>query len=282
MVRKLWLLAAVSVLLGLLCGFAVRPDSGNGLFSWSGGAIEEDGRQALFDRMDAAGLTVLYQYFSDDYSRSYIRDFLQDAADRGIQVYYLTGAPEWALDPEGEEMLAQVSRAARINRKLPEQARLRGVLMDTEPYLTDGWEGNEDETLACFTQAMERVYESAAESGLECMLCIPFYYDNDVQLGRLAALIKCCDSLAIMNYSKYKEAEQIAAEVALAGDRPVTVIYELQEPGSHGLKESNTYYGEGLEGVRESFQNLEAIFDREGFSFALHDYEALKELEEHE
>ena len=279
--KKLCFFIAFSLLLPLMCGSAAQPE-GNGLFCWDSEAVEEAGRQELFDRMDSAGATVLYQYFSEEGSKSCIRSFLTDAAARGIQVYYLTGEPEWSLDPEGEQMLAQVRRAARINKKLPEQARLRGVLMDAEPYLTDRWEGNEDETLARFAQAMGKVHESAAERGLVCALCIPFYYDNSVRLERLAELIRCCDSLAIMNYSKYDEAEHIAAEIALAGSRPVTVIYELQEPGRYGLQESNTYFYDGLEAVEESFRKLKTIFDREDLSFALHDYEALKEMEENE
>lgn len=277
--RKAALLLLFCLLLPLACGSAPPPE-GNGLFCWDGEAVGE-GRDALFDTMERNGLTVLYQYFPGELSRHSIRDFLQAAADRGIAVYYLAGEPEWALDPEGEAMLDQVSRAAKINRKLPEQARLRGVMMDAEPYLTDEWEGHEPEVTACFAQAMGKVRESAQAHGLACMLCIPFYYDNDVGRDTLSALIGSCDGLAIMNYSKRDEAGQIETELDLAGDRPVTVIYELQEPGGHGLKETNTYYSEGVEGVYDSFQTLREAFDREGLTYALHDYEALKELEEH-
>ena len=231
--KKGYLFLVICMLLSLACGAAVPPE-GNGLFCWDGEAVGE-GQEALFDTMERSGLTVLYQFFPDDLSKPVIRDFLKAAADRGITVYYLAGEPEWALDPEGEAMLGQVSRAAKINRRLTEQARLHGVMMDTEPYLTDEWDGREDEIIADFAQAMGKVRESAAGQGLSCMLCIPFYYDNDVERNTLSALIGSCDGLAIMNYSKRDEAGQIETELALAGDRPVTVIYELQEPGGHGL-----------------------------------------------
>lgn len=280
--KKMAFFIAVCFLLPLLCGTAHAPNN-NGLFCWDGGAVEDEGRDELFDAMEDAGLTVLYQYFSDDHSKDCIRGFLRDAAERGIRVYYLAGEPEWGLDPEGEEMLAQVRRADKINKKLPEQARLRGVMMDTEPYLTDRWDGREEEVMGCFSAAMAAVRESAEEKGLECMLCIPFYYDDDVAREQLAELIGSgCHGLAIMNYSKKDEAEQIRTEMALADGKPVTVVYELQEPGSHGLKEHNTYHNEGIEGVEKSFQALREIYGQEGFSYALHDYRALKELNEHE
>ena len=278
--KKLCVLIAVCTLLPLICGFTAPPD-GSGLFCWNCEIVGvEEEQQALFEQMDSLGLTVLYQCFTGDNTESQIRDFLRDAADRGIGVYYLTGEPEWGLDPEGGEMLAQVSRAAGINEELPEEARLRGVLMDAEPYLTEDWEGHGDEITACFAGAVAKVRQNAEENGLLCALCIPYFYDDMVTLEGLSALIQSCDSIAIMNYEKQDEAGQILTELALAGDRPVTVIYELQAPGKYELEEENTYYYEGLAGVEESFQALDTIFDRENFTYARHHYSVLREWEE--
>ncbi len=278
--KKLCVLIAACTLLPLVCGFTAPPD-GNSLFCWNCEIVGiEEEQQALFERMDSLGLTVLYQCFTEENTESQIRDFLREAAAWGIGVYYLAGEPEWGLDPEGEEMLALVSRAAEINEELPEEARLRGVLIDTEPYLTEDWEDHGEEVTACFAGAMAKVRESAAENGLFCALCIPYFYDDMVTLEALSALIQSCDSIAIMNYEKQDEAVQILTELALAGDRPVTVIYELQAPGTHGLEEENTYYYEGLAGVEESFQALDTIFDRENFTYALHHYSVLREWEE--
>lgn len=271
----------------LLTGCSTRelsvlpPPSGPGLFSWQKNVLEIEEAVPLFETMNSQGLTTLYQYFPDNVSLQTSRNFLTEAAKYNIQVYFLTGSPEWALDSKGKSMLEAVEQARKINRRLPSRAKLAGIMMDTEPYLLEEWEGHEAAVMDTYLEAMTLAHKKASGAGLRYAACIPFYYD-DMGLERYLKLLLTdgCDDLAIMNYSRYREDKHIETELALAreADRPVTVIYELQKPGSHGLTESNTYYYEGLDALKDSVHLLETRFGKDSFQYALHDYRALQEV----
>lgn len=258
---------------------------GPGLFSWSADAIEPEAAEELFLVMQEQGLTDLYQYFAPDLATEEIEGFLKQAQTYGISVYYLTGEPEWGLDPDGEEMCAEVKRVRKINRSIGGKYGFSGILMDTEPYLLEEWEDAESEVMESYVQAMTAACRQAQKAELPLIACIPFYYDSGGHEEALAQLLEeGCDGLAIMNYSKRDEAGHIETELFLAGqaEKPVTVIYELQEPGKYGLTDNNTYYEEGMDGVRESVEKLESIFGRQSFQFSLHEYKALLEVEGYE
>lgn len=252
-----------------------------GLFSWSDSVVtnQQEGEN-LFDFMKKEQLSVLYQHFSGDVNTGQIRKFLKRAADSKIQVYYLTGDSQWALDSDGIEMKERVKKAAKINRGLLAEQRLKGVMMDTEPYLLPEWERDEVSVMETYLASMKEGYKETDRHNLTYIACIPFYYDKKGYEKQLEELIaSACDGLAVMNYSKFDEAEQIKTEMELVQKYgcSITVIYELQKPGKHGLTEWNTYYNEGISGVRESVKQLEQIYGKDRLSFALHDYKGILE-----
>ena len=212
-------MAALWLLLLSGCGGTASPvaSDGNALFSWDSSVTQASEREALFDTMDRLGLTVLYQHFSPDLTDSEVRGFLRAAAEKGIQVYLLTGSPEWCLDPGGAQMRAEAARAARYNFTLTAEEKLRGILMDAEPYLTREWEEDREGTMKSYVDAMCAARKAAARQGLRLTACIPFYLDNMEQSEELARLIQSgCDALAIMNYS-YTE-NQIIPNLAESPD----------------------------------------------------------------
>lgn len=258
---------------------------GMGLFSWKEDVLQGKDRERLFRHMSELELSRLYQAIPEDTDADVVKKFALQAAEEGIDVYLLTGDPAWALDSSGSAMDKEVQRASEYNKKLPQRARLQGVIMDTEPYLTEEWEEQQQETMDSFVEAMKSAGKQARAAGMEYIACIPYYYDSQGLEEALIQLIRSgCDGLAIMNYNKEHEALHIERELELAEENeiPVTVIYELQAPGNHGLKEKNTYYNQGLSGVADSIEHLEEAFKEKRISYALHDYTALQEVMKHE
>lgn len=283
------LLASGLAALALACimsGCNSVPEfSGNGLFSWSDEVPQGERRDGIFQDMAACELTILYQSFPGDAEPESVREFLRAAAEREIGVYLLTGAPEWGLDPEGADMAAEVERCGRYNRGLPAGTRLRGVMMDVEPYLTEEWDQDPAGVMDAYVSGMTTARAAAQKDGLQYFACIPWFYDTKGLEEGLGELISSgCDGLAVMNYQKRDEAGQIEAEAAMARESavPLTVIYELQAPGTHDLTEYNTYHKEGLEAVAESFRALEERFGERPLYYALHDGRALREVLERE
>lgn len=265
-----------------LCGCDGRPSrivTGDALFCWQTEVVNRPLEEGIFDIMEEAGLTVLYQNISEDVEPDSLKAFLEEAYRRDIGVCLLTGAPQWGLDEGGEIMREEIARAVSYNSSLPREARLQGVLMDVEPYLTPEWEDSPKEVMDSYVRAMEQARRAAQDAGLQLIACIPYFYDSLGHEEALGQLIReGCDAVAVMNYQKNDEAGQIRTELALAEGKPFTVIYEMQPPGSHDLTEANTYYQEGLKGVAKSVDALREACGADGLSYAIHDYKILKEL----
>ncbi len=255
-----------------------RHSGTRGLFSWSQDPLTGDGRELLFRIMKEMELDTLYQAFPFDMEASAVQDFLAAAAEENIHVWLLTGSPEWGLDPDGTAMSDEIRRAVRYKA---EGAGFQGVMMDCEPYLTELWEEDPAQVMTNWCFAMRAARETARQEGLILCACIPYYLDSMGFSAQLQTLIEeGCDGLAIMNYYKKKEAEHIDTEVRMAAGAgiPVTVIYELQPPGVHGLKEVNTYYLDGISAVKRSWAMLRFRFLGAPLSMALHEYNALREV----
>lgn len=281
-----WIAGVVSLVM-LAAGFCyaspqqVEVKLGNGLFSWRGEALDRTERQALFARMKQCELTDLYQQIPADTPKETVQEFLQAAYVEGIAVYLLTGAPEWGMDANGEDMQREVARAAGYNQGLAEAARLRGVMMDVEPYQTRAWHGDADGVMAAYVRVMSRAKTACERQSMVYIACIPYFYDNKGQSARLEQLIQeGCHAVAVMNYHKGDEAVHLETEAALAkaAGKPLVTIYELQPPGSHGLTERNTYHREGLTAVEKNWQGLREQVDHPQFSYALHCDQALQEV----
>ncbi len=287
--RKWWLLL---VALCLLCVWLVQPLidkhlrrqsilGTRGLFSWSSKQLTEDGRRELFSLMEQKELDTVYQSFSSDTEFAVVYDFLEEAAQRGIAVWLLTGDPDWGIDETGHAMLEEVERVASWQKELPEKLRFRGILMDCEPYLTELWEESPEQVMDCWCGAMETARTAANQADLLFGVCIPYYLDTLGFPDHLKQVIEeGCDALAIMNYYKKKEAEHIETEMQLAAAAgvPVTVIYELQPPGEHGLKDVNTYYHDGFAAAEASWDALQTQFGSDLLCVAFHEYTALQEM----
>ena len=255
--------------------------SGPRLFSWDSAVLAAPQSQELFGWMAEEGFSVLYQAVPRDCDLEELAAFAQGAADGGIALYLLTGDPQWAADETGAQMRDEIERVQTINAALPEGAALRGVVMDVEPYLAPGWEGGEDAMMDAYASAMARACREAKGAGLEYIACIPYYFDTEGYTQQLEMLVRYgCTGLAVMNYDKHDEAGQIEDELELARDAgcTLTVIYEVQQPGQHGLSERNTYYEDGPAALAESWQAIVQACGGDGLAFAVHEYRAAREV----
>lgn len=258
-----------------------------GIFCWDGEMLEQTQAQQMLQWLNQTGFGELYQYIPENAERSEVRSFAQGAANHQVSLYLLAGDPSWALESKSQRISQAVLRTALYNRELEKGAKFTGVMIDVEPYLLEEWdeESHREEILRTYLDALENGYHTAQAFGLRLVVCIPYYYDNlgfSEQLTRLIS--QCCDGVAIMNYNKSNELEQIQTECTIAKEsrREVIVIYELQPVGSHGLTEKNTYYSDGKQGVLESWRALSRHLSAPRLRYAVHEYSAAKEVYEDE
>lgn len=250
-----------------------------GLFCWE--APTGENAQWLWDLARRYGIGELYVAFPEHPSAQ--EEFLRAAQEEGLAVYWLTGDPSWAMEPEGSEMLRQVEQAGALHTAHSET--LRGIVFDVEPYLLDEWDEDADALMRSFASAAQCAYERARQLGLEMILCVPYYYDTTGHASALETLISsACDRVAVMNYYREDEARHIETEAAYAQayGKGLIHIYELQPPGEHGLQAINTYYGLGADALRQSFRALRRAYPQLALDMALHDAEALAEVMDNE
>lgn len=281
--------AAATAVLGFVGpGREEKSVQGFGLFSWDEAVMETEEMQQLLAAAKKADVTAVYQKFSrEGLAGEDSRAFAAGLEDKGIDVYALMGEACWAYEKDGRTLIEEIRCVAEYNERNRDKGRIKGVMVDVEPYLLDEWdEGREkrQELMESYGACMERSYAYASEKKLKFLVCVPTFYDvtNEDILERLIA--HGCDGVAVMNYNREDEYGQMAKEVGFAREyeKEIICIYELQKPGKHELEEINTYANEGLEALRQSAWRLGRQFGYDRLKFAYHYYKPLKELLEKE
>lgn len=264
-------------------GIKEEQPAEKGLFSWEKSTIVDC--DVFFEDTKKLGITEVYQEISKDFEMEEVEQFLKAAKKSETSVYMLIGEAEWALEEDAEHLIAEIKRVASMNQSVSKSTRLKGVMVDVEPYLLEDWEENSDKVMKSYVTGMKKAYEYARECEIEMILCIPYFYDTKGHEEELENLIAdACDGIAVMNYYRDSEIEHIQTEAELASyyGRSITTIYEMKEAGSHGLTEQNTYYQLGIEAALANYKELQAAYEEWHINMAYHDYEAVKEVMENE
>lgn len=256
------------------------PKQERSLFSWH--EVEQDEVDVFLQPLERGKVTALFQALpEEEESRAANRTLIAQATRANIEVYALMGDPDWALEEDGASIVEAVQWAADWNAQAAQDERLQGVVLDVEPYLTEQWDQGQTSTMDRYVSVMEKAYRLAADNGLECVVCIPFFYDTKGHEKALERLIGgACDTVAVMNYYQDKEIDHIAGEMALAeqAGKRIISIYELQKAGDNGVTEKNTYHEKGLGAVEQNWQALQQAYPYAGFSMAWHEYDAYEAL----
>ena len=265
-------------LLFLLCSCScVSPkEPANALFSWKSSVLEE--KETLLLYLTEQNVSDLYQYCSGEADDAEWSGFFLELRNAGITPYVLTGEPEWGLDPDADKMIREIHRASEINGA-------EGIVLDVESYLSRKWKADPEESADVFVSAMIQAKEEAERLHLRMIICVPYYLDEKIGSERMERLVeKGCDALAVMNYYQKREAEHLSAEAELCAkyQKELICIHELQAAGTHGLEEINTYADDGWDALMESRENIRNAYPDISIRFAIHDYEAMKEMHKDE
>lgn len=255
-----------------------------GMYSWEDEPYLSNTRAAFYETLESLQITELYQYFSDEnlYSDD-ARTLIPELENMGIDLYYLTGASEWALDTDASKMYAVINKIAAFNKALPLQKRgsgFDGVLFDVEPYLTEEWKQDEKSVMKSYVQAMTKAYKYAKKKKLKVIICLPNWFDNEYKKEIESLIANACDEVAIMNYNRKDEKGSMETEVTIAKKykKAIHCVMEFQKEGQHELTSNETYYSQGLSAARESFDRLYSSFQYKGLKFAYHYYLPVREL----
>lgn len=261
---------------------STKTQSKLSIYSWSSDEITiPENRRELIKVLDEYGFNRIFQSISSEISEQEIQSFVLELTGQNIDVYALSGTPEWALDPTGESMIERLKRIAMINEQLPKNQQIKGMVIDVEPYLLDDFDWENELIQESFISGMKNLYHVAQEEELELIVVVPYFYDTKGYQEVLSTIIhEASSEVAVMNYFRNREINHLTFEASEAkkANKPLTSVYEFKPPGKHGLSEKNTYYNEGVLAAQENAKQLIEHYDGQTIHIAFHDYRAFREV----
>ncbi|MFB1081741.1 amidase [Jeotgalibacillus sp. JSM ZJ347] len=232
-------------------------------------------------------VTKVYVQIDHDVSVDVYRSFIQGATARGIDVYALDGAPDWAA-PKGYLQLRQLlGWVEQYQVASPADADFKGIHLDVEPYLYSGWNSKRATVIKAYQSLMKEAGDKAGQLNIGIEADVPFWFDeikykNTYGTGLLSDWVqKETDSVTIMAYR-----DSAAALIPLT-------LHELEhgqklgKPVTIGVETGMTAEGDYLtfyqEGEAVMKQELDRVYDQvknyASFKgFAIHHTESWKTL----
>lgn len=274
--RKLQKYLLVIISMTFLVSCQQDTASKQGVLSWNQIPLEQT--EDTMKLLETNSINRLYQYVSSKTQVEAWESLFTTAKKKNISVYALAGDSAWSLDVDARRIKQEIDMIYQLDQKIS-TGSFQGIMFDVEPYLLEEWDSGKYEVMESYMHVMKVAYTYAKRYGYEVVLCIPYFLDEDFE-EELDMLIPYCDEFVVMNYRKTKEWEQIETEVALSKkyEKPITILYELQPSGTHGLKEENTYYHDGIDKVKESYAKLTKQASGADMTYAYHDIDHLIEL----
>ena len=175
--------------------------------------------QRIFDNQATLGLKRIYITVPVSEGRvqhtGQLRQFLQIAHQRGLQVWAVLGDPHAVLERERQHFLA-LAGAYQVFNADGGQQRLDGLQLDIEPYLLPGYQLNPAVWLEKQAKTVNAVHQTAPSLALDMVL--PFWFeplhgDGAALLADIEANIA---SITVMNYRTDPEQIREFAEKFLA------------------------------------------------------------------
>lgn len=243
------------------------------LFSWFLEPLNEP--EQTLSWLQTHHINRLYQFATADHSEEKILAFMKTAQQFDLDIYFLNGEPEWALDSTAQEMLSYLEWIQKI------QGDVKGIVFDIEPYSLQAYKENPQKVMTTFVEAMVKVYDQAQKQQLEIILCLPYFYDIYGFEKELETLIEeACDGIAVMNYYRGKEIEHIRTQVQLCQrhNKAIETIYELQPAGMFDLIDQNTYYRLGLPAAYEHYEQLTQAYVEKPVQLSFHEFRYFTKL----
>jgi len=209
-------------------GNILRFSSLRASWFWSS-AFWLDTPQRIFDGQTRLALNRIYITVPVSEGRvqhaEQLRQFLQIAHQRGLQVWAVLGDPQAVLERERQGFLTLVSAYQVFNADGGQQ-RLDGLQLDIEPYILPGYQMNPAVWLQKQAKIVNAVHHTAPSLALDMVL--PFWFeplhgDGAALLSGVEASIA---SITVMNYRTDPEQIREFAEKFLAwGERRQKAVY---------------------------------------------------------
>lgn len=251
-----------------------------GMFSWNpeNVLIEQNSNELLNDTQKL-NVNTIYQYIESWYwtnNKEDIKNYVSKLRNANIEVFYLIGDPTWFTSPN--TIIQHINYLVNYNNSVAEVYRIKGVVLDIEPYIASNWNDYTSASLFnTYTNTMEQVYNYTKQQNVFLLQCIPYWYDL-VSLNTLERLIaNGSDGICVMNYWKSAVVEHISHEMnfSIKHNKYITSIAEFNPVNSY-IPEDITYVYDGLDACINDWGKIAQAYSYDKLSFDFHHYAVLK------
>ncbi len=281
------------LLLGLLQRETLRAQDtskvfGDSVYCWYESNLDDP--EPVITRLRQLQVTDLYLNMSVPEDHTELLGRLEAG---GIVTYDLKGQPEWYAQPEA---VTERIDELHIYNETHESGKITGIALDIEPYVMDGFNEAPVPGMEQLADTFEMIYAYAGEKGLKVVLAIPYWYDEYTTSEEYTAkerkraaeafakIIKNCDRISVMNYTRNNMIKHIKEEIDLAKEFSKE-IESTAEFGAHSGKEipwEDTFYYEKdpLAAAHAVWKEIRTEYSYEKLHFAYHHLGMLMEIDQ--
>ncbi len=212
-----------------------------------------------------------------------VRSFIVDAHSRGLEVHYLSGDPDWALEIHRNSAIDHLNRVFQYNQLVSENEHFDGIQFNIEPHVLDGWAtgeifGEYIDSVVLY-QSHVTTHNSTNSDNLLFGVTINYWYEekshNDKPLNE--HIQDSVDFITIMNYwtsvgAIGMSATEIAYAESLGQQKTVHIALETMNLGAGN---PSSFWNHGNTALETMISDMESIYARyESFSgTTMHYYE---------
>lgn len=194
----------------------------------------------------------VYLQIDPDIPRQVYQSFNAKAAEKGIQIFALDGAPDWVAPKGDAKQTKLMAWLAEYQKNSTNTQQFKGIHLDVEPYIYSGWKTNRAKTITSFQSLLVKAKSSAAALNLPLEADLPFWFDeisykNTYGKGVLAEwVIANTDGVTLMAYRDTSALiiEIVKNEVAYAKKHGKSIIVGV-ETGYTDEGNQVSFYEEG-------------------------------------
>lgn len=265
-----------------------RPNPMKATWLWDTSLISTlENRQAVLQFAKEQSIGRIYVQVNPDVAKNTYRAFIQEAAQAGIQIHALDGAPNWIRSDQQQYIVSMVKWVKDYNASVLENERFSGIQVDIEPYVLPEWHNERDVTVSSWITAMTLfTNEVKHDSTLTVSAALPFWLheisipdESSIRLN--AKFIGMLDEVTLMSYRDQAEAliEITADDLALADQLGKKVFVGVEtNPSSEAAFVS--FYEEGRAVLNQQLTLIDdSLKGHASYAgIAVHDYTGWKNL----
>lgn len=285
------LLASASILT-VQVGLAGKPASQHGstkaTWLWEAERLADArSRTEIVQFAKSEHVGRIFVQIDTDADVSDYRQFIRSAAEAGIRVHALAGAPDWVLPQRRHVMAETVEWVRAYNRSAEGVERFDGIQIDVEPYLLDEWKQEQTRIAADWVETVKQFRQLVDNAGgLLAGAALPFWLDELRSPGRSVTMAETImselDEVALMTYRNRADSVIGLADKELGiGNRIGTKVFVGVETNRTDEGEHVSFYGaESSELNRQMAEIEEKLRNHRSYAgIAVHDYTGWSKME---